>query len=468
VNHFSTFFSSKAIIAYFSVLMICAWLFVPMFLPFIWIAFGTFSVFSFFYFSSVISKRWANINPRIFQKKIFLTSLLIRSIYVVLIYIFYMSKNGNPFEFNSGDSGGYHNEAEYIVKLFESNKMGFYFKEYLQGFSDAGWPIILSIIYLFSFNSILVARFVNALVSAYMVILIYKISRRNFGEESARISAIMTMLLPAFIYYSGLHLKETMMIFLLVFFIERSDFLIHSGKYELINIIQTIFLGISLFFFRTVMATAAWFALFSAVVFSTKQLMTNYRKIVIISWFLVGTAFILTGRIKSEVTEYIDMRNQNQSNRMEFFSTREGANQLAKYGSSAVFIPIILIAPFPTLVNIPEQQNQMMINGDLFTRNIYVFFVIIAFYIIFRSKRIRETMLLSVFLVTYLLILANSGFALSPRFHVPALPFFMIFAGFGISKTNRTFSSYYFLYIIGISLVVIAWNWFKLAGRGLI
>ena len=66
------------------------------------------------------------------------------------------------------------------------------------------------------------------------------------------------------------------------------------------------------------------------------------------------------------------MRKSNQEERYQFFH-REGANKMAKYGSAAIFIPIIIPAPFPTLVNIPEQQNQMMTNGDLFTRNVYVF-----------------------------------------------------------------------------------------------
>jgi len=71
-------------------------------------------------------------------------------------------------------------------------------------------------------------------------------------------------------------------------------------------------------------------------------------------------------------------------------------------------------------------------------------------------------------LFSYLLILANSGYALSPRFHVPALPFFLIFAGYGITQTKLNYSTYYVLYLICISAVVIAWNWFKLAGRGMV
>jgi len=468
LKYFPTFFTSRAIIAYISVLMICAWLFVPRFLPFIWIFFGLLSVFSFFYFSSFLTIRWKDIPNNSFIKKIFISSIIIRIIYVTFIYFFYIAKTGSPFEFFAGDSVGYHGEANWLMDSFYyKGGIKYYFTQYLEGVSDSGWPFIIALIYLFSFKSIFMVRLLNAFVSSLMVVLIYKTARRNFGEKAARITSVMAMLLPAFIYYSGLHLKETFMIFLLMAFIDRGDYLLHSRNFTIGIILQVVILGTSLFFFRTVLAVAAWFALISAFLLSSNQLMNQYKRLVIISWFIIAIPFIFSGRILSEVNEYIGLRKVNQERQMEHFATREGANQLAKYGSAAIFIPIIIPAPFPTLVNIPEQIPAMMTNGDLFTRNVYVFFVFIAFYVLFRKKRLRSNLLLSVFLVSYLLILANSGFALSPRFHVPALPFLLLFAGYGISQTNRTYASYYVIYLIGISALVIAWNWFKLAGRGL-
>lgn len=468
MNYLSNYFTSKAIIAYFSVLLICAWLFVPRFLPFIWIFFGALSVFTFFYFSSVISLRWINVLQKSFQKKIFYTSLVIRLLYITLIYFFYKANTGTPFEFNAGDSGGYHGTAYWILDMFFSGQLNYYFSQYLTGISDLGWPLMIASIYLLSFKSIFVVRVVNAIISSWTVVLIYKISRKNFGEHAARISAIMAMLLPDFIYYSGLHLKETTMVFLLIAFIERADYILHSRNFTIINILQVVLIGTSLFFFRTVLAAAAWFALFTAFLLSSDKLMSQYRRVIIVLWFVIAAAFVFSGKIFNEISAYLGARKTNQEDRYEFFSTRQGANQLAHYGSTAIFIPIIIPAPFPTLVNIPNQENQMMTNGALFTRNVYVFFVFVAFYVLGKKKNLRKIILLSVFLLSYLLILANSGFALSPRFHLPALPFFLIFAGYGITQTNRSISTYYVLYLIGISIVVVAWNYFKLAGRGLV
>jgi hypothetical protein len=128
----------------------------------------------------------------------------------------------------------------------------------------------------------------------------------------------------------------------------------------------------------------------------------------------------------------------------------------------------MLIAPFPTLVNIETQRNAMMINGSVFTRNIYVFFVIIAFIMLYKQKLITKHIMLISILLSYLVILSMSGYALSERFHMPALPFLIIFAGYGVTRITRQNIKYYIPYLIIISIIIIFWNWFKLAGRGAI
>ena len=396
--------------------------------------------------------------------------MLIRIFYIVFIYFFYKSMTGISFEFIPGDSTGYHTTANELLDWFFRGALGWYFTHTLArfGIGDSGWELTITFLYLISFRTIIVVRLFNALVSAGTVLLMYRVSQRNFGERAARITGIMAMLLPQFIYFSGLHLKETFMVFLLVAFIDRADLLLHSKNFRLGNIIQIVLLGTSLFFFRTVLAVAAWFSLLSAFMLTSEKYMSKYRRIVIISWLLIGTLVVFSGKILNDVSWYYGNRKHNQKGHYEFFSTREGGNKFSKYGSTAIFIPLIIPAPFPTLVNIPEQPNAMMTNGDIFTRNVYVFFVFVAFYVLFKRKRLRSNLLLSVFLASYLLILANSGFALSPRFHVPALPFLLLFAGYGITQTNRNYSSYYLLYLIGISVVIVGWNWFKLAGRGLV
>ena len=151
---------------------------------------------------------------------------------------------------------------------------------------------------------------------------------------------------------------------------------------------------------------------------------------------------------------------------MENYATTKGANALARYGTASVFMPMMLFAPFPTLVYIEDQPNAMMINGNIFTRNVYAFFVLIALFTLYKKKILTEHVLILALLLSYLVILAMSGFALSERFHMPAVPFLLILAGYGITQMNNKNVKFYIPYLVLMGLVIIGWNWFKLAGRG--
>ena len=65
-------------------------------------------------------------------------------------------------------------------------------------------------------------------------------------------------------------------------------------------------------------------------------------------------------------------------------------------------------------------------------------------------------------------VVCLSAFAMSERFYLPAMPAYVIFVAFGISQMNKTYDKLYLPYLCLICVAVVAWNWFKLSGRGLI
>ena len=79
----------------------------------------------------------------------------------------------------------------------------------------------------------------------------------------------------------------------------------------------------------------------------------------------------------NEIDYYYGQKDYNLDQQMTHFSTRIDGNKLAKYGSSTIFLPMILIAPLPTLVT-TNQLNAQMIHGTIFVKNIMAFFVILA------------------------------------------------------------------------------------------
>jgi hypothetical protein len=465
--YFPSPFSKKAILAYIVILLIILVIF-PNKLPLIWITFGITEVVFFFYYLNLLTRKWTIIPEHSFKWRLFQTAFWIRVTYVLFIYFFYQLMTGNPFEFEAGDSVFYHNNGIMIKDIILSGDFSNNFGNGKYAISDSGFPFWLSFLYMLSFNSIIFVRLVNALLGAWMCILLYRLSQRNFGEYAARITAIMAMLLPSLIYYAGLHLKETIMVFLLVAFAERADYMLRSPRFKPLILFQVILIGTALFLFRTVLAVAAWFSLFSAIVFSAKRVIGTGRKVLYTTWFIMAVVVVFSGAILNEVEKYADTSKTNQDQKLSFFSARVGANKLAKYGSTAVFAPVILIAPFPTIVNIETQKNAMLINGSLFTRNVYVFFVIIALLSLYKNKLLTKHVLVIVMLISYLAILSMSGYALSDRFHLPAVPFLIILAGYGVTLLNRRNIKYYTPYLIIIAIIIIFWNWFKLAGRDIL
>ena len=84
--------------------------------------------------------------------------------------------------------------------------------------------------------------------------LMYRIARRNFGDAVGRITAVFCMLMPNLIFYCGMHLKETEMLFLTVFFIDRGDNIFHSTKARFQDIFWLVVSGVVVYFFRGVLS----------------------------------------------------------------------------------------------------------------------------------------------------------------------------------------------------------------------
>ena len=304
--------------------------------------------------------------------------------------------------------------------------------------------------------------------SAWMCVLIYKLASRNFGEAVGRMAAIFCMLMPNLIYYSGIHLKEAEMVFLTVLFIERADSLIRIHKYTFMTVLPTLIIGGSLFFFRTVLGVTAFFALFTALIFSSRRVMSMSKKVVITGWVIVALVYFVGSAIVNEVEELWDNRIENQETSLEFRTTRAGGNTLAKYASKSVFVPLIFVIPFPTMVDVVTQQNQQLLHGGYFVKNIMAFFVLFALFYIVKEKKWRDYLLIGTFTVGYLLVVALSAFAQSERFHLPALPFMLIIAAYGISNITNKEKKAFNIYLVLMLVIFIAWSWFKLDRKSVV
>ena len=472
INFFPKYIANRAIMVYIAALFAVTVLFMRHAMSWYWFVFGLVAVLCFFHFSNVLTKKWGNYSQKLFTRKLFTTALIIRVVYVIFSYWFYTFMTGQPLEFYAADSAAYHRVGMFMARALSYGNWGV-FAEIMDdvGPSDTGFFSYLGVMYWIFGDSILIFRLIRTLLGAYMCVLVYKLAVRNFGETTGRMAAIFCMLMPNLIYYCGLHLKELEMVFLAVAFVERADYAMRSPKFTVGNMILPILLAGSLFFFRTVLGAAALFAFFVAVFLTSQRVMKMNKRIVLGILIIVTVGYFMGGRIAMEVEGFWADRDINQANSMEWRAQREGGNVFAEYAGAAIFAPLIFTIPFPAMHEVPLlHKNQRMIHGGNFVKNITSFFTILAIFLLFfKSKTWKNHILILTFTGAYLGIIALSAFAHSERFHLPALPFALILAAYGISQmTNKRYKMWFNWWSIFIFVACVGWNFFKLLGRGLV
>ena len=163
-----------------------------------------------------------------------------------------------------------------------------------------------------------------------------------------------------------------------------------------------------------------------------------------------------------------------QEGNMEWRANRKDANgntqRFAKYAGASVFAPMIFTIPFPTMVRPFEgQEVQQLLHGGNFIKNILSGFTILALVILMMSGKWREHLLPLSFMLGYLMVLTVSAFAHSERFHQPVMPLEFMFAAYGlnIALEEKKYKRWFTYWCVIMFVAAIAWNWFKMAGRGL-
>ena len=472
--------TNTAMGTYLAAIFCCTVLYSSYMLELRWWIFGLVEALGFFYFANVNTKAWAKMRPMTFTKKLFWSGFILRVFWVIISYALYNQWTGIPFSIGAADELFYDEIARYGADMIRKGNWRIYqgIIEYSgAAFSDMGYPIYLSIIYWIFGDSILIARIIKAILSAWTVVLVYKLASRNFGEQTGRIAGVFCMLMPNLIYYCSFQLKEIEMIFLAILFIERADALLRKGKLTFFPTFAVMLIPLSLFMIRTALAATLVLAFFCNLLLTNGRVVGLGKRIVlfVVAGIFVIIMFLTSSGIGQEVTAMWNARGSNQQSNMEWRSKREAGQKgmtqkFAKYAGAAVFAPMIFTIPFPTMNEVPGQENQKMIHGGNFVKNILSYFTIMALVVLLFSGDWRKYVLPLAVLIGYLVVLVFSSFAQSERFHQPILPLILMFAAYGISimKQYPWIKQYFNYWCVLMFIAAIAWNWFKLAGRGMI
>ena len=463
LTYFPRFFSTRAIICYFVTLVLVSIFFMRYAMPFQFMLFGMAAVLLFFPNITKLTMQWQRFSPHQFIKKVFTTALVIRVVYVVFIYFYYISMTGMPHMFHPGDELYYHNQAALwhdhgIETFLEWNKGTEY--------SDMGYMWLLAFEYLLFGTNVIPSRLIKCLISAFSCVLMYHLAKRNFGEAVGRMTAIFCMLMPNMWYYCGLTLKETEMTFLTILFVERADAALKANKITIKELVFPLLIMVVMFMFRTALAAVLVAAFVAALIFSSKKQLKLGAKIAYTTLFVVWMFFTVGAQMIQESQQMWASRQELQEAGYQNRAEQEGGNSFAKYASASVFAPLIFTIPFSSMVDIPNQENQMMMNGANFIKNVMSGLTIFALFTLLFNKGWRKHVLPIAVMCGYLVVLVFSNFAHSERFHFPIIAFEYMFAAYGITQLTNKHKRWYTFWLIGVCVANIAWAWIKLKGRG--
>lgn len=483
---FPKWISNKAIIIYGIALVIVTGMYFAHSMPWYFMLSGVVSVLVFFYYGGNLSRQWSADRMRSekrFEKKIFWTSFVLRVAWMLLIYTIFQNYWGDAFGFENGDATFYNDMGKVFGDGFRNGQPINTWnsaKNYTD-VSDLGYAFYMGLIYAITDNSIIAVRMIKCLLSAFTVVLMYRLAKRNFGEDVGRMAAIFCMLWPNFWYYCGTHLKETEMVFLAVLFVEQTDDMLRSRNFTMWKIAPILLISSILFTFRTPLALVTVLCLLFSVVMSSSRVV-GWGKRIVIGVLAAGLIGVTMGNAIQEQTQSLveNVRSGQQEGNMQWRTERENGNKFAKYAGKSVFAPLIFTIPFPSMVRPFDGQNvQQLLNGGNYIKNVLSFFTILVLFMLLFSGKWRNHLVPLSYLMGYLVVLAMSTFAQSERFHQPAMPMELMFAAYGIQQVlmgvpvakgvgSRAKYRQWFTYWMALMFVAcVAWNWFKMAGRGL-
>lgn len=437
------------------------------------------SVVLFFYGGKQLSIVSARKTEKAFIRSVFWAGLAVRLLWVLYCYFIF---NPDYYETTWGDSA----DVEWYMPFGKAiadwltGESGLSFEQlqvrWKSQIDDVGYPIWLAVEYLLTFRTsdVFVPFVIKAVVSAYCAVCIYNVANRHYGAEVARMAAIFVAFNPNMIYWCGNMYKESEMVFLTCLCIDLVDQSFSSKKpLTFQTLLPGILASSALFFFRAALAVVIFLAMGAHIVMASHRVMSTGKKVLAGLMVLVTLLVGIGDSLRSQADGMMNRaQSDSQKVNMEWRSTRkDGGNTFAKYASAAVFAPLIFTIPFPTFNMAEEGQVlQRQLSGGSYIKNVLSFFVIMLLMMMLISGEWRQHVFIIAYTVGYLATLVLSEFAQSGRFHMPIWPMFLLFAAYGIqiAKKNGRMKRWYTIALVLEVVASLAWNWYKLAGRGLI
>jgi 4-amino-4-deoxy-L-arabinose transferase-like glycosyltransferase len=368
------------------------------------------------------------------------------------------------FSPNAQDATGYHYIPMWMAADFWNNKLDLsYYLKMSGGLADFGYMLYMLPWYVIFGPHLWLHGLSSLIVGSLSVVLIYKIAKNQYNHEIGVLASVMMMLMPFFYYYSAEALKEMVLIWLslnCIYYLQ--NFILEKGRVFKNLLLGFLFL-LSITMFRTFFVGIIMLAFAIALLFKNKRnrLKTIFYSVLALIILVLLVKFSYVG---TELQNTADSSQGFFGKKITRFSGNQVAYQLASIPSYFVFVSS---GPFPTIVNTEGQTTIILNAGGSFVRNFLMFFYLIGIYFLIKSN-FRRNLFLLVILISYLFVVAYSGYASSIRMHLPVVSLILILSAVGMYNINSSQKKYLIPFLILMVIVILGWNYIKLAGRGII
>lgn len=415
-----------------------------------------------------LSKSWKGVTEKTFIKKLFWYSLLFRLITMLVLLMISLNTEGWRMFYYVGarDPQKYFRVAWEASKIWSDSNIADAYQYILQSYymdiSDTGFSLFLSIpIHFLGLTPFLLKVFL-CIIGSIVVVRGYKLATLLFEQQVARLAAILIMLYPVSWFYSGVLLKESLMILLIT---EALILIIRIQRtFSIYNLLKVLFIVILIFFFRSAISILLVMVLLVSLFFQYKK-----KNIVIniIAAIIITTGYLYflksTGRYEEYYQQYTDTEVYSESR----ISYMESINPFVGAAGTPVFAALAFIAPFPSIVTVPVEgglshnEYYYHVAGNLYWI-ILAFFSLFGIYYVVRYKREEMAPIWS-FIIGYQIILLKAMMFTSVRFSYLAKPFLLILAAYGIFQLKS--KKWYPVYLAGAFLLILGWNYVRFKGR---
>lgn len=204
--------------------------------------------------------------------------------------------NGNYFVFNEIDAVFYHDTARRIVDLSILDGFKFFLLRFGGTLEDFGAILVISTLYKIVVSNLTVNIF-YMLIGVQTSLAIYRIGSNFMSRKYAFLSALTYSTSSFVLYYHATGLKETIMIFFIVFFYDQYYKFILNKR--ILNVLLMSFSLLSMFLFRPVIVVFIIGSILATVLISKRKSKVTFTVIPLI--FILGYfAYDFMGELSSQ------------------------------------------------------------------------------------------------------------------------------------------------------------------------